>query len=187
MIEKKEEVLFQTLSYLSDKGLKFTMADLAKSLGMSKKTIYSFFETKEALLNDVVDYAFRSIKLKEKDILARDDLSLIDKVRSLVIALPDKFDSLNWGRIEGLSEKYPKVYKKIKRNLESDWGDTIRLLEEGKNLGLFTDFQVIVFKTMTESCIEKFLSSSVLEENGMSYVEGLDGMINILLEGIVVR
>lgn len=54
--------------------------------------------------------------------MARDDLSLIDKVRSLVIAMPDKFDSLNWGRIEGLSEKYPKVYKKIKRNLESDWG-----------------------------------------------------------------
>lgn len=63
--------MFQTLSYLSDKGLKFTMADLAKSLGMSKKTIYSFFETKEALLNDVVDYAFRSGKSLRKGYIGK--------------------------------------------------------------------------------------------------------------------
>ena len=45
-MELKETILQGTIKVYSQKGLKFTMDDVAKVLGMSKKTIYTVFRDK---------------------------------------------------------------------------------------------------------------------------------------------
>ena len=54
-MELKETILEGTLKAFNEKGLKFTMDDIAEKLGMSKKTIYTVFEDKESLFLDMVD------------------------------------------------------------------------------------------------------------------------------------
>ena len=46
--ELKENIMQGTLQAFNQKGLKFTMDDIAKILGISKKTIYQVFRDKEA-------------------------------------------------------------------------------------------------------------------------------------------
>ena len=58
----RKEILEGTIQVYNRKGLKFTMDDIAAWLGISKKTIYTVFETKEALFLTMVDYLFDSIK-----------------------------------------------------------------------------------------------------------------------------
>ncbi len=65
---KTKEMLIETaIELFNEKGIKFTMDDLAKSVGMSKKTIYQMFRDKDTLVIEAVEYGFRKIKLDENE------------------------------------------------------------------------------------------------------------------------
>jgi len=64
-MELRENILESTLQIFNQKGLKFTMDDIAKEMGISKKTIYTVFKDKEELFLAVGDYIFDSIKASE--------------------------------------------------------------------------------------------------------------------------
>ena len=65
-MQQKEVILEGTIKAFNEKGLKFTMDDVAKILGMSKKTIYTVFRDKESMFLAMVDYMFDSIKESEQ-------------------------------------------------------------------------------------------------------------------------
>ena len=55
-MDLKETILEGTIGIFNEKGLKFTMDDIAESLKISKKTIYKVFQNKEELFLAMVDY-----------------------------------------------------------------------------------------------------------------------------------
>ena len=59
--ELKESILRGTIQVFNKKGLKFTMDDIARELSISKKTIYTVFTDKGALVLQMVDYIFDSM------------------------------------------------------------------------------------------------------------------------------
>ena len=63
----QKNILDATLRVFDRKGLKFTMDDLAKELSISKKTIYTVYDDKEALFLAMVDYIFDSDQGKRAD------------------------------------------------------------------------------------------------------------------------
>ena len=87
-MELKETILEGTLKAFNEKGLKFTMDDIAEKLGMSKKTIYTVFEDKESLFLAMVDYLFDSIKESERQVVEDKSLTTLEKVRTILCVLP---------------------------------------------------------------------------------------------------
>mgnify|MGYP002334782641 CR=1 FL=1 len=81
-MQQKEVILEGTIKAFNEKGLKFTMDDVAKILGMSKKTIYTVFRDKESMFLAMVDYMFDSIKESEQQIVEDDALSTEDQTDS---------------------------------------------------------------------------------------------------------
>lgn len=186
-MDSRELCLEQTLLILSERGLKFTMSELASQLGMSKKTIYQLFVSKEALLSEVVKNTFAKIKEEEQIILSDESLDIIQKIKALTIVLPDSYKSLNWQRVGELADKYPKIYAQIQEGLESDWESTLSLYEEAIERGLIKPTNLAVVKTMIEASIEHFLSTHELEEGQISYIEALETMMDIILYGITTN
>lgn len=186
-MDSRELCLEQTLLILSKRGLKFTMSELASQLGMSKKTIYQLFVSKEALLSEVVKNTFAKIKEAEQIILSDESLDIIQKIKALTIVLPDSYKSLNWQRVGELADKYPKIYAQIQEGLESDWESTLSLYEEAIERGLIKPTNLAVVKTMIEASIEHFLSTHELEEGQISYIEALEAMMDIILYGITTN
>lgn len=186
-MDSRELCLEQTLLILSKRGLKFTMSELASQLGMSKKTIYQLFVSKEALLSEVVKNTFAKIKEEEQIILSDESLDIIQKIKALTIVLPDSYKSLNWQRVGELADKYPKIYAQIQEGLESDWESTLSLYEEAIERGLIKPTNLAVVKTMIEASIEHFLSTHELEEGQISYIEALEAMMDIILYGITTN
>ncbi|MGT2802005.1 TetR/AcrR family transcriptional regulator [Streptococcus henryi] len=186
-MDSRELCLEQTLLILSERGLKFTMSELASQLGMSKKTIYQLFVSKEALLLEVVKNTFAKIKEEEQIILSDESLDIIQKIKALTIVLPDSYKSLNWQRVGELADKYPKIYAQIQECLESDWESTLSLYEEAIERGLIKPTNLAVVKTMIEASIEHFLSTHELEEGQISYIEALETMMDIILYGITTN
>lgn len=185
--EVKEKIMEAAIEEFNKKGLKFTMDDVAKNLSMSKKTLYTVFSDKEELFFDMVDYCFDAIKQSEQEILKDESMDIVEKIRRIVIVLPDRYQNIDLRKIYSLKEKYPEIYKKLEVRLENDWEPTILLLEKAIKEGRIKPVSLPILKTMVEGSIEMFLSRDVLLENGMEYREALDKMMNILMDGIVVN
>lgn len=184
MEDKRKEILETTMRLFQEKGLKFTLNDVAASMHIAKKTIYQYYTSKEELLTGLLDYGFHEIHEKKNSILAS-SLSVPEKLRQAMIAMPEQYQILDFRMLSTLQEKYPAADRALRQHLESDWEPIIELLEQGIRDGVFRQISVTVLKTMFTSSLESFLSSEVLRENGIAYQEAMEDMMEIIMGGIM--
>ena len=76
----------QAMQLFRQQGLHFTMQQVAEPLHISKKTIYTVYPSKEALLLDMVDHAFAKIHRCKQEILAGGG-TLQEKLRAVINAI----------------------------------------------------------------------------------------------------
>ncbi len=184
MQEVKEEIMNAVLEEFQDKGLKFTMDHIARHVGMSKKTLYEIFRDKDTLFDEMVAHTFSKIKEEERKVLDNPELSIVEKIRKIMIVLPGRYENLNVKQIALLEQKYPKVYRQIQKRLESDWEPTIALLREGMEAGQIRRISIPVLKAMLEGTIGQFFSTDVLSGETVSYAQALEDMMDIIMHGI---
>ncbi|MGN0428239.1 MAG: TetR/AcrR family transcriptional regulator [Agathobacter sp.] len=183
----KEKILEATIKVFNQKGLKFTMDDIAKELSMSKKTIYTVFSDKDSLFGEMVDYCFDKIKESEARILSADDLSTVEKIRKILGVLPESYADIDFRQLYLLKDKYPKIYRKVEERLESGWEGTIALLNQGMEEGVIRPVNVFLVKTMLEATLEQFFQRDILIANQISYKNALDEVVGIITDGITAR
>ena len=185
LTEIREKILIGTIQVFNKKGLKLTMDDVADELKISKKTIYKEFTSKEEMFETMADYVFDNIKVREEEILSSPGYTTAEKIRILLSAMPEGYRNINFQELYPLSDKYPKVYKKLQRRLETGWEPTFRLLEQGKEEGLIRpDADFKIFKIMMEATLERFFQQDVMKGSGKKYNDYLNEVVDILLNGI---
>jgi len=186
-METKIRILNATIEIFNEKGLKFTMDDLAKLLGMSKKTIYTVFSDKEELFFAMVDYFFNSVKEGEQALIQNPDIPTVEKIRGVLGVLPERYSSLDFSQLYVLKDKYPQIYAEVENRIETGWEETIALLEQGMEEGVIRPIQIPILKTMLEGSLEQFFRRDILQRNGLTYQDALKEVVDILLDGITVR
>ena len=186
-MDLKEEILRGTLQIFNEKGLKFTMDDIAELLKISKKTLYKIFDDKEALFLAVVDYIFDTIKESERAVVEDDNLSTVDKIHKILGVLPEGYKDVDLRQLYLLKGKYPKIYKQVELRLETGWETTIELIEQGIAEGCIQPIRIPILKMMLEASVEQFFQRDILIQNKVSYQDALDEVVDILMEGIKVH
>ncbi|MDE5590974.1 MAG: TetR/AcrR family transcriptional regulator [Acetatifactor sp.] len=186
-MELRETILEGTLEVFNRKGIKFTMDDIARTLNISKKTIYTVFEDKNALFMDMVDYLFDSIKESEKQVLADETLNTLEKIRKILGVMPESYKNVDFRQLYMLKDKYPAIYQKVEERLGTGWESTISLLEQGIEEGVIRQVSIPLVKMMLEASLEQFFRRDILIRNDMGYVEALEMVVDILVDGIAVH
>jgi len=176
-----------TIKVFSEKGIKFTMDDVAACMGMSKKTIYKIFPNKKALMMAAIDYGFDAIKAEERAIYDNPDLTTSEKIRKILGAMPESYRNLDFREIVAARAKFPDMYARIEERLETGWELTISLLEQGMREGSIRKIDIPVFKTIFEAALEHFLTRDVLGLNNITYDAALSELCDVLMQGIEVR
>lgn len=183
----KGKIMDATIFEFNENGAKFKMDDVARNLNISKKTIYAVFKDKETLLLEAVDHCFTAIKEAEEEIVAREDLDIVEKLKRVLIVLPDRYANLDFRKIYMMKERYPKIYAKIAARIENGWELTIQLLEQGIAQGKIKNISIPVLKLMVEATIEQFISRTTLIDSNIPYEKALEQMIGIIMEGICTK
>ena len=186
-METRQMILEGTIRAFNRKGLKFTMDDVAKELSMSKKTIYTIFRDKESLFFAMVDYLFDSIKESEQRVLKDESLDTLEKIRKILGVIPEGYREIDFRQLYLLREKYPAIYQRVEERLETGWENTIALLEQGMREGVVRKVDIPIVKMMMEAAIEQFFQRDILLQNGISYMDALDEVVGILVDGIRTR
>ena len=186
-METRQMILEGTIRAFNRKGLKFTMDDVAKELSMSKKTIYTVFRDKESLCFAMVDYLFDSIKESEQRVLNDESLDTLEKIRKVLGVIPEGYREIDFRQLYLLREKYPAIYQRVEERLETGWENTIALLEQGMREGVVRKVDIPIVKMMMEAAIEQFFQRDILLQNGITYMDALDEVVGILVDGIRTR
>lgn len=185
--DSKERILEATIKVFNQKGLKFTMDDIATELSISKKTIYKVFKDKETMFYEMVDYCFDAIKESETKVLEDTTISTVEKVRRILCVLPEGYKNIDFRQLYELKAKYPKTYLRVEERLESGWENTIAIIQQGIEDGDIRPVNVNILKTMIEATVEQFFQRDVLIVNEIKYTDALEELVNIIVDGISVR
>lgn len=186
-MELRETILEGTIVVFNQKGLKFTMDDVAKVLSMSKKTIYTVFDDKESMFLTMVDYIFDKIKVSERQVLEDDSLSTLEKIRKVLGVMPEGYRDVDLRQLYALRDKFPRIYARVEERLENGWESTIALITQGVEEGVIRPVPIPLVKMMLEASLEQFFQRDILIQNQMNYVDALEQVVDILVYGIAVR
>lgn len=186
-MDLRQQILEGAIRIFNARGIKFTMDDLAKALAMSKKTIYTVFRDKNDLFLAMVTYLFDGIKAAEQAIVEDPSLSTLEKIKRILSVMPDSYQDIDFRRLYLLKDKYPAIYKQVELRLEGGWESTIALLEQGMAEGVIRRVSIPIVKMMLEASLEQFFQRDILVRNDLSYQAGLEEVVGILLEGIIVQ
>ena len=144
----KEDIVKRALADFMKYGFKtFTMDDLANGLGMSKKTLYEYFPSKNDLVEACLDYALE-MSCTNVTTFVQGEGSVIENVYRNQKKILEIFNINSDRPIWELQKYYPKTYKRM----ESEFAKTDalfvdKLLEKGWEEGLFRkDINVAFYK-----------------------------------------
>lgn len=176
-----------TIDEFREKGFKFTMDDVARRLSISKKTLYMVVGDKESLFFDTANHIYNEIKQSEQRVMDDNSLTTLEKIKKILIAMPDSYNELDWRQIYQLENTYPKIFARVRVMMEQQWDNTIELLKCGMAEGVIREIPIPVVKTMFEATLEKYMETKVLINEGLGFEEAVGWTLDVLMRGIEMQ
>lgn len=136
----KQDILKTAVDLFLTYGFKsVTMDDIANANGISKKTIYQYFENKTVLVEETVMFLFEIISSGIEDIRdqEKNPIEEIYEIKQFLMQnLKDEKSSPQYQ----LEKYYPKIFHNIKEKQFCVMQDCVGCnLERGKKMGLFRE------------------------------------------------
>lgn len=137
MITKKELLECAKANFTKFGSKRITLDELAKTLGISKKTIYVHFKNKETLVNKSVASLINDYKLDINDIVKN---NANDDILTIILIYKRGFEYLRYFKpsfIFGLKKYYPKAYTTFNDfRKELAFSTILNLLKNAKEKGV---------------------------------------------------
>ncbi len=181
-----EKIYLKVLKLLGNKGTRFTTDDLARELGTSKRTIYTYFSSKDEMIEKTIEFVFRDICKSDAQILSNDTYSLPQKLKLYFDNIPDAY---NLGAIirhkDDLQRFYPDLWEKASSRLNTIWDEVIQLIETGIRKKELRDINTAILRLMLNESLKKLLDYDFTAQNQVSFESGMKAIYDILLYGIL--
>ena len=154
----KEDIVKRALNDFMQYGFKtFTMDDLANKMGMSKKTLYEHFPSKQDLVDACLDYALE-MSCTNVTTFVQGEGSVIENVYRNQKKVQEVFNINSDRPIWELQKYYPKTYERMGSEFaKTDALFIDKLLEKGWKEGLFrkdinVNFYKIFYTSVQRHC-----------------------------------
>ena len=183
----KEEIVKRALNDFIQYGFKtFTMDDLANKMGISKKTLYEYFPSKNDLVETTLDYALE-ISCKNADIFVQGEGSVIENVYRNQKKVQEVFNINSDRPIWELQKYYPKTYERMdKEFIEADCLFVDKVMERGIQEGLFReDIDLKFFKIFYTAVQRMKAQSELFPETEFSFWETIYTIIEYFFRILV--
>ena len=135
----KEIIFKKSLELFTNNGFKsVTMDDIANELGISKKTIYQHFSSKNELVKETVDFVFDTAINRLKDIQGKSETPIHEHfVMKNTVA--DLFEfNIQASTIYQFNKYYPRLAERIQKKRHANYDLTIvKNLKEGVEKGYY--------------------------------------------------
>ncbi|MFS0645675.1 TetR/AcrR family transcriptional regulator [Siminovitchia sp. 179-K 8D1 HS] len=182
----KERIMQAFVEEVKDKGIKFTMNDLAGRLGISKRTLYEHFSSKAEILEAIIELTIKEFDEKTEAIVQDSSLTLLEKIKAAIIVVPKYDEFYDLQILEEMKKYYPSQWEKMNNSLY-EWEALKKLLEQGIAEGLIKDQNIELLMRLVIDATNLTLDRRFIWENRITVEEAMNGIVNVLLFGMVAE
>jgi AcrR family transcriptional regulator len=178
----KDELLFQeTFSLYQERGVKFSMDELAKRLAISKKTLYEIVSSKAELIELCLARYFEAVARGQSAIREDAGLSALQKVEQLLCVVPQM--PFRDYRIRELRIAFPQAYLQLTAWLETGWERTFAVMDEAVEAGELMAFDHALFAKIYAYIVEGMVQERE-QRTSADFAEEQRRAVRMLLCGI---
>ena len=111
-------------------------------------------------------------------------LNEIQKLEKHLCALLEKYHDIGLNRIYELSQKYPGPYSCLMISVNNGWRMAKEYLRKVMEEGRIKEISVPVAMAMVKGTVHSFMETDILYHKGITYKQGKNEMVKILMKGI---
>lgn len=181
------EIIPRALGYFLQYGFKtFTMDDLAHNLGISKKTLYEQFASKQILVDACLDYALE-MSCKRTELCLVGEVSVIENIFMRQKEIKNFFNMKSWRPLWELKRYFPKTYERMDVAFaKSDALFIDQLIEKGLKEGFFRENINIKFYKQFYTQVQRLRSfENAFDEKDFPFWETVYTMMEYFFRIIV--
>ncbi|MBL1213484.1 MAG: TetR/AcrR family transcriptional regulator [Ignavibacteriae bacterium] len=185
---EKDRILNHCFTKFLGEGFRKTsMEVLAKELGISKKTLYKHFSSKEHLIDATLEVAFKTLKQNLNHIVVQNTNAVVklrmiaEFILSFAVRVNEKW--LNDLRHHG-NNRWKKVDENRRKLIEENFD---KIIDQGKADGTIIDRPNLLILQILISAIEGVINPSFLINNEISLKQAGEFTFDILFSGILTK
>lgn len=180
----KNRILDAAARELNARGIKFTVNDVASRLGISKKTLYLHFPSKDAMIAGVINAILEDIDQQRKTILAK-DMTLSERLAAILTVKPKRFGDLNESMLGDFRRFYPGEWAKIEKFHYQQITVILDLLDKGKSTGDIRRINSHIAAVMLMGAVSRLIEQNFLAEQNLTMSDALKEITDLFLNGVL--
>ena len=189
-VEIKKRILDTAREQFCSLGFtKVTIDEIASKIGMSKKTIYKYFPSKDDLVRETTETTLHEVELCCKSIVENTNLDIVEKLRQMMTHAALHISKMGKPLIEDLEKNAPQIWKQIAdfrfKRINEDFG---KLLQEGVHKGIFrNDIDQQLILLIYNNVIKNIISPEVLSQLPFTATQVYETIVKVIFEGILTE
>ncbi len=165
---------------------KVTMDELVSQLGISKKTMYKFFASKDELVQAITEWQMIHVASKVKEIV-NSPTDFIEKMHNLWTFMGEMYSRMSKQYHDDMRRFRPDLWKRIEEfRHENLIENATKLIDDGIKLGVFrADVNKEILVLMYVSAVHGIINPDVLISHPFSAEEAFKTILRVIFDGIL--
>ncbi len=180
----RERILATALHLMNVHGVKFTTADLARELGVSKRAVYEHFPSKESLMAAIFDAIITDFRQQISVIARTEGLDIVAKLKSLMVYSPKALGPLNEKIIPDIQRLLPEEWMKFEDYFQERWRMIEQVINQGIENELLLPVDLAVLHKMYLGTIDSLLDYQFLARNNTTFKSAMTKAADIIIRGL---
>ncbi|WP_313430823.1 TetR/AcrR family transcriptional regulator [Siminovitchia terrae] len=181
----KKQLQETVLELIVQKGLKFTIDDIAAKQGISKRTVYEHFDSKQHLIETIVDDAIEEVKQREQEIFHKKELSYKQKLTAVLSIVPSGLSFGDTVLLEQMKRFAPNEWVKIDELIQNGWQTVQKVIERGIKNGEFRPLHVPSVIQLLRGASMAIFDPDYHTHNVNSLEKNVATMVDVIMHGLI--
>ena len=166
-----------------------TMDEIAVELGMSKKTLYAYFQSKTDLLRDVLSQKLDEVERELSQATSHAEADFFGTLSAVVACMHRHTEEVQPAFVRDVQRSAPEIFAMVETRrhhiIEKHFG---KLLAEGRRSGLVRrDIPAKLMIAILLSAVQGVMNPQRLRELGATPRTGVSAILDLFLQGAIVR
>ncbi len=166
-----------------------TMDDLARELGMSKKTLYASFPSKTGLLEAVLVDKFRNVERDLDAITSTCSANVLASLHQLLACMQRHTDEIKPPFVRDMRRESPERFRMVEDRrrdvIQRHFG---KLFSEGRKAGIIRkDIPTDLIMEILLSAVQAIMNPPKILELGLTPKSGYSAILTVILEGVLTK
>lgn len=183
-ITMKNRILEAAAHEMNERGVKFTIDSVSARLGISKKTLYQYYASKDELISCVVDAVLADLSEQEQAILAS-DCGFTQKLVAMLNVESLRFGKINDWVLDDVKRFRPNDWAHVEHFRQNHSRIITTLLEDGAKAGDIRPVHAAVAAQMLRGAVGQLMDYRVLSQNNITLHDALQVVADIFLHGVL--